>query len=37
MIFRKTKYLKWKDYKNYVDVLDVILWQQRVRSEALKA
>ena len=30
------KYLEWADYKNQIDVLDTMLWQQKIRKQNIK-
>jgi hypothetical protein len=36
MLFNKTKYMEWDDYKKKIDFLDVFWWQQSVRKKNLK-
>lgn len=33
---KKTKYYSWSAYKEKVDFLDLLVWQQRVRKQSIK-
>ncbi|MFP4567306.1 MAG: hypothetical protein ACLFN8_00010 [Candidatus Woesearchaeota archaeon] len=33
---KQKKYLDWGDYKNKIDFLDTLLWQQEIRKQNIK-